>query len=917
MNRQLVIFLLLAIAAKPPLQTGASESEPDQLRIAGIVLKWIRADREANFSRFEPLVRTAAAGGAQIVCTTESFLDGYAIDDKDIPLKEFRKLGEPIPGGDYYKRLCELADELDIYLIAGLLERDGDRLYNTAIVLDPQGELLGKYHKQMLGHEAVRITPGSESSVVDTPFGKLGVMICADRRDEKIVEQFCSRGAELLVCPSGGMFGPEKNDHILQRRSKENGKHIVFTHPAEFLVTSPTGDIVQRALLGNELNLSDDEIDTAEDSSGVFFFDLQRTAGQWQASRVSHAIGRPLLKNGLSKEELRSFVRDRNPKVELPSSREQWIENAAELRKQFLRQVVLRGEAAKWAEDESPVEWFGVIEDGDGYRIRKFRYQAVPGLWIPALLYEPKNLVGSAPVVINVNGHHRGGKAMPYKQRRCINLARRGILAYSLEFIDMGQLREPGNKHNRLVQLDLCGTSGVAVFHFALKRGLDVALSHELADPHRVGVTGLSGGGWQSIWLAALDTRITFANPVAGYCSILERLSGDNNIGDAEQSPSDQCSVADYTHLTAMVAPRPLLLTYNAQDDCCFLPDQVLERLEKVGQEVYGLCGAGNNFLTHINTEPGTHNYDRDNREAFYRFLHSHVLVTATPQLADLPVNDAEIKTGEELAVPMPEKNKSLHELALDISKTLPRDETSPTDDHESSLWRENRRKLLQETVRRPAYDFTAELVEQADQDQLAISHWRLRLDDVWTLPMVEFRPADTRETCVVLCDLGRESIVLEVERLVAAGQRVIAVDLLGFGESDPGGGPGNHDDVILMLIATAGERPLGIQAAQLAAITRWAADDSEKQAPSILAIGPRNSVVALIVAALEPELLSSLELRQAWKSLREIIHRDLKVEEAPEQFCFGLLKEFDVPQLVDLAKPLPVEFDTPIGNKK
>jgi len=228
-------------------------------------------------------------------------------------------------------------------LIAGLLERDGDRLYNTAIVLNPQGELLAKYHKQMLEHEAVRITPGTDSSVVDTPFGKLDVMICADRRNEKVVRQFCSRGAELLICPSGGMFGPKKNDDILRRRSRENGKYIIFTHPAEFLVTSPVGDIAQRVLLGDELDMNDDEVDTAEDSRGVFFFDLQRSGGHWRASAVSHSLSQPLLTSGQSKEELRTYVTARIPSVETPGSKAEWLEEAARLREQVLRKVVFQG----------------------------------------------------------------------------------------------------------------------------------------------------------------------------------------------------------------------------------------------------------------------------------------------------------------------------------------------------------------------------------------------------------------------------------------------------------------------------------------------------------------------------------------------------------------------------------------------
>src|SRR5262252_1387293 len=109
--------------------------------VAGIVLKWARGDKEANYRRAEQMIRQAAAGGAKIVCTTECFLDGYAIADKSIPLDVYRALGEPIPTGPYFKRLAKLADELNIHLIAGLLEADGEARYNTAVLLDPEGKL--------------------------------------------------------------------------------------------------------------------------------------------------------------------------------------------------------------------------------------------------------------------------------------------------------------------------------------------------------------------------------------------------------------------------------------------------------------------------------------------------------------------------------------------------------------------------------------------------------------------------------------------------------------------------------------------------------------------------------------------------------------------------------------------------------
>lgn len=646
--------------------------------------------------------------------------------------------------------------------------------------------------------------------------------------------------------------------------------------------------------------------------AGQAHFGFAQAPPAREGDTISHALAAAILDNNQAKQELRAVVAARIPQLDEPPTSQEWNIRSARLRQQVLNEVVFRGEARAWRDSETQVVWLDTIDEGQGYRIKKFRYEALPGFWIPALLYEPETLREKMPVVINPNGHHRGGKAMPYKQRRCINLARRGILAYNLEFIDMGQLRHSGNKHNRLVQLDLCGTSGLAPFYLALQRGLDVALSHDQADLHRVGVTGLSGGGWQTIMLAALDERITLANPVAGYCSLLARVNGDNNIGDAEQIPADLCRLADYTHLTAMVAPRPLLLTYNARDDCCFLPDLVLEELERVGKSFYRLSSVAQNFQTHINHDPGTHNFDRDNREALYRFLHRHGFMdeknqpTGEPTL-EIVVDDAELKTAAELAVTLPAENLTLHELALRASKTLP---TSP-DQHNVPLNLEDRRNQLKQIIHQPSLTAQATRVEQNHDHGLVIVHWQLRLGSAWTVPVVEFRPQNATETCLLLNDRGKQASAEAVGALLAARQRVLAVDLLGFGEADPGSEPGDNDDVMPLLLATVGDRALGTQVAQLTAIAGWSAGAEVNPRPTITALGPRNSSIALIAAASEPSKFSGLRLQNAWPSLREIIMQNMKAEDAPEQFCFGLLKHFDVPQLVAMAKPLPVVFES------
>lgn len=244
------------------------------VRIGGVVLKWTPKDRALSYRRLEPMIREAARGGARIVLTTESCLDGYSIRDKEMPIEAFRALAEEIPGGDYAERFRKLADELDIHLVVGLLRRIEDKTYNSAAVFGPDGKLVGIYHKQHLGHEKVRNTAGDACPVFDTPYGKMGVMICADRRYPKVTRGLVAAGAEFILVPSGGMWGPAKNDHHVQARSCEGKLPIIFAHPIEWLVTGPDGTIWDRDFRGHTMDTAEEDLDTIRDQRGVFLFDL-------------------------------------------------------------------------------------------------------------------------------------------------------------------------------------------------------------------------------------------------------------------------------------------------------------------------------------------------------------------------------------------------------------------------------------------------------------------------------------------------------------------------------------------------------------------------------------------------------------------------------------------------------------------
>ena len=612
--------------------------------------------------------------------------------------------------------------------------------------------------------------------------------------------------------------------------------------------------------------------------------------------------------------EAAAFASARVPRVPEVQTAEAWQRHAAGIRENVLRNVIFRGEAAAWRDAETKVEWLETIAGGPGYRIKKLRYEALPGMWIPALLYEPETLAGKVPAMLNVNGHDGKGKAADYKQLRCINQAKRGMLALNVEWFGMGQLGTDDFVHSRMNQLDLCGTSGIAPFFLAMQRGIDVLLAHEHADPARVGVAGLSGGGWQTIFISSLDPRVTLANPVAGYSGFRTRAEFRSDLGDSEQTPCDLGVFADYDHLTALLAPRPALLTFNAADNCCFKADHALPPLLDAARPIYRLFGQEQLLRAHVNTDPGDHNFGLDNRQALYRMLGDHFFAgDANFDAAEIP-SDAEVKTAEELHVELPKENAGFNTWARRLMADLPRSAELPADKAATEVWQKKAREQLRGLVRASDYAVQPQAAGGEERDGIKAAFWRLRIGDAWTVPAVEFAPADANGAVLVIADEGRASpaAVAEIERQLAAGKRVAALDPFYFGESKFD----SHGYLYALLLATVGERPLGIQAAQLAAAARWF-EPAHSQAATVVAIGPRASLYTLVAAALEPEAIAGVELHGSLGSLKEIIERNATVDQSPEAFCFGLLEQFDVRQLAALVAPRPVAFRQPSDRVK
>lgn len=225
-----------------------------------------------------------------------------------------------------------------------------------------------------------------------------------------------------------------------------------------------------------------------------FLFSVE-TSAQSAPADLQSVLGEEILAPSAALLQMKSFILSRVAPPPVATSAAQWTVESQRLRRHLLQDVVFHGWPPEWVNSSSKFEEVGVIETHQGYRLRKLRYEVVPGLQSVAILYEPEKLEGKAPAILNVNGHvGPTGKAVEYKQKRCINFAKHGIVALNLEWFAFGELRAEGNQHWYGAHLDLVGANALGIFLLEMRRGLDYLYDHPSVDRNRIGVTGLSGG---------------------------------------------------------------------------------------------------------------------------------------------------------------------------------------------------------------------------------------------------------------------------------------------------------------------------------------------------------------------------------------------------------------------------------------
>ena len=235
----------------------------------GLVQQANTADRAANIEKLQRHIRQAAAGGAELVVLQELHNGLYFCQTEDTNVFD---QAEPIPGPST-ELFGALAKELGIVLVLSLFERRAPGLYhNTAVVLERDGSIAGKYRKMHIPddpayYEKFYFTPGDLGfEPIDTSVGRLGVLVCWDQWYPEAARLMAMRGAEMLIYPTA--IGWESSD-TEEEKARQLGAWV----------TVQRGHAVANGLPVISVNRTGHEPDPSGQTNGIQFWGNSFVAG--------------------------------------------------------------------------------------------------------------------------------------------------------------------------------------------------------------------------------------------------------------------------------------------------------------------------------------------------------------------------------------------------------------------------------------------------------------------------------------------------------------------------------------------------------------------------------------------------------------------------------------------------------------
>ena len=317
-------------------------------------------------------------------------------------------------------------------------------------------------------------------------------------------------------------------------------------------------------------------------------------------------------------EFIKSRATELHARDEAPASMVDWQKQRGAMREQLLKAW------GGFPQAPCPLkpQMLGKLQR-DGYRIEKVIFQTMPDVWMTANAYVPE-LPAKLPGVLCVHGHWSGAKQDPHVQSRCIGLAKLGFFVLAVDAFGAGERglgKALGEYHGEMVAATLWPTGrplgGLQLYEN--RRAVDYPLTRPEVDGFRLGITGASGGGNQTMYAGACDERFKAVVPV---CS----------VGNYQAYLGTACCLCEmvpgaleFTEewgVLSLTAPRALLVINATQDVFQFSVGEAKKSLAMV-EPVYRLFDRPEN-IKHATFE-SPHDYNQPMREAMYGWMARHL----------------------------------------------------------------------------------------------------------------------------------------------------------------------------------------------------------------------------------------------------------------------------------------------------
>ncbi|MEJ5342921.1 MAG: acetylxylan esterase [Thermogutta sp.] len=307
-------------------------------------------------------------------------------------------------------------------------------------------------------------------------------------------------------------------------------------------------------------------------------------------------------------------------------TRADWEQRCEEYRRQLREMLGLDPWPAK---SDLKVTVTGAI-DREDFRVEKLYYQSLPGLYVTANLYLPKNVSGRVPAVLYLCGHSQvkidnvsyGNKT--HYHFHAVWFARHGYACLVLDSLQLGEIEgiHHGTYRYGMWWWNNRGYTPAGVEAWNCVRAIDYLQTRPEVDPERIGVTGRSGGGAYSWWIAAIDPRVKVAVPVAGITDLQNHVVDGCVEGHCDCMYFVNTYRWDYPIVAALVAPRPLLIV-NGDHDPIF-PEDGVRRVYETARKIYRLYDAEDKIGIFITK--AAHDDIQPIQEAAFRWIDRHLL---------------------------------------------------------------------------------------------------------------------------------------------------------------------------------------------------------------------------------------------------------------------------------------------------